>query len=503
MNIKQAKDQVENAIRAYLRKDRYGRYLIPSEKQRPLFIVGPSGIGKTAIVRQTASKMGIALVTYSMTHHTRQSAIGLPYIVKKNYGGREYSVSEYTMSEIIASVYDAMEETGLKEGILFLDEINCVSETLAPAMLQFLQYKVFGRHRVPDGWVVVTAGNPPEYNDSVREFDIVTLDRLKIINVEADLNVWKQYAYEKAVHGSVMAYLEVRQSDFYIFESTPEGKSFVTARGWEDLSDMIKLYELLDIPVDYDLISQYIQNKKTAKDFAVYYELYRKYSADYRVGEILSGNASQSIRSTLRRAKFTERLSLLGLLIDDISASCRELASLKTLLSELYPMLTDIRQASMSGSETSVLLGEKINLLNEKVMTLNKAGILTKEESDTLSSAREFMEDCVKAVSFGNFADEASRFQTVRNALSKKIEEKNALVKEVGVKMENMFAFLEDVFGEGQEILVAVSELTANPYSAVYIASYGCESYSKHNKELLFFEREIELASKADEISEI
>ena len=75
MNIKQAKDQVENAIRAYLRKDRYGRYLIPSEKQRPLFIVGPSGIGKTAIVRQTASKMGIALVTYSMTHHTRQSAM--------------------------------------------------------------------------------------------------------------------------------------------------------------------------------------------------------------------------------------------------------------------------------------------------------------------------------------------------------------------------------------------------------------------------------------------
>ena len=69
--------------------------------------------------------------------------------------------------------------------------------------------------------------------------------------------------------------------------------------------------------------------------------------------------------------------------------------------------------------------------------------------------------------------------------------------------MENMFAFLEDVFGEGQEILVAVSELTANPYSAVYIASYGCESYSKHNKELLFFEREIELASQADEISEI
>ena len=127
-----------------------------------------------------------------MTHHTRQSALGLPYITKKEFGGKEYSVTEYTMSEIIASVYDAIEESGIREGILFLDEINCVSETLGPSMLQFLQYKVFGRHAVPEGWVIVTAGNPPEYNRSVREFDVATLDRLKVINVEPDLKVWRE-----------------------------------------------------------------------------------------------------------------------------------------------------------------------------------------------------------------------------------------------------------------------------------------------------------------------
>ena len=48
------------------------------------------------------------------------------------------------MSEIIASVYEKIEQTGNKEGILFIDEINCVSETLAPTMLQFLQCKMFG-----------------------------------------------------------------------------------------------------------------------------------------------------------------------------------------------------------------------------------------------------------------------------------------------------------------------------------------------------------------------
>ncbi len=37
----------------------------------------------------------------TITHHTRQSAIGLPFISKKEYGGREYSATEYTMSEIV------------------------------------------------------------------------------------------------------------------------------------------------------------------------------------------------------------------------------------------------------------------------------------------------------------------------------------------------------------------------------------------------------------------
>ena len=118
----------------------------------------------------------------------------LPFIKEKIYGGQTYSVTEYTMSEIIASVYEKIEQTGIKEGILFIDEINCVSETLAPTMLQFLQGKTFGNQKIPQGWIIVAAGNPPEYNKSVREFDIVTLDRIKKINVEANLDVWKEYA---------------------------------------------------------------------------------------------------------------------------------------------------------------------------------------------------------------------------------------------------------------------------------------------------------------------
>ena len=197
MNIKEAKEEILHTIQIYTRKDAHGQYLMPSVRQRPVLLIGPPGIGKTAIMEQIARECGIGLTAYTITHHTRQSAVGLPVIVKRNYQGHEYSITEYTMSEIIASVYETIEKTSCKEGILFIDEINCVSETLVPTMLQFLQNKTFGTHPVPAGWIIVAAGNPIEYNKSAREFDIVTLDRVKRIDVEPDLAVWKEYAWAK------------------------------------------------------------------------------------------------------------------------------------------------------------------------------------------------------------------------------------------------------------------------------------------------------------------
>ena len=167
MNIKQAKQEIINTVQAYLTKDETGEYAIPVERQRPVLLIGPPGIGKTAIMEQVAQECGINLVSYTITHHTRQSAIGLPFISKKTYDGEDVSVTEYTMSEIIASIYDQIEQSGIHEGILFLDEINCVSETLAPTMLQFLQCKMFGNQKIPEGWIIVAAGNPPEYNLSL------------------------------------------------------------------------------------------------------------------------------------------------------------------------------------------------------------------------------------------------------------------------------------------------------------------------------------------------
>ena len=159
MDIAQAKQELRRTIRAYTAKTEDGVYRMPRRMPRPVLLRGPPGIGKTAILSQLAQEEHIGLAAYTMTHHTRQSALGLPVIVGRTAAGKTFRATEYTMSEIIASVYEQMEKTGLREGILFLDEINCVSETLMPAILQMLQNKTFGVHSLPEGWLIVAAGN--------------------------------------------------------------------------------------------------------------------------------------------------------------------------------------------------------------------------------------------------------------------------------------------------------------------------------------------------------
>ena len=271
MNIKTAKQEISNSVQAYLAKDDKGQYLIPTTRQRPILMIGAPGIGKTAIMEQVAQENKIALVSYTITHHTRNSAIGMPQVVDMHFDREAFSVTKYTMSEIIASVYRKMSITSVKEGILFLDEINCVDESLAPQMLQFLQCKTFGNYRVPDGWVIVVAGNPKEYNSSVRAFDIATLDRMKKMEIEPDFNVWMEYAWKSRVHSMVISYLYSHRDNFFKITIEEEEKSFVTARAWEDLSDMLKAYEHLDYEITVDLIKEYVQDDLIAEDFIEYY----------------------------------------------------------------------------------------------------------------------------------------------------------------------------------------------------------------------------------------
>ena len=501
MNIKQAKEQIQNAMKAYFTKNEYGDYAIPIERQRPIFLMGPPGIGKTAIMEQVAQELRVGLVSYSMTHHTRQSALGLPFITRKVYGGKEYDVSEYTMSEIIASVYDMMESSGLKEGILFLDEINCVSETLAPSMLQFLQYKIFGRHRVPDGWIVVTAGNPPEYNNSVREFDIVTWDRLKRIDVEPDYEVWKEYALNRGTHPAVTTYLDIKKADFYKIESTVDGKRFVTARGWIDLSDMIRLYEKHGMKVDEALVGQYLQNPKIAKSFAIYYDLFNKYRSDYQVDQILAGKASNVIKGRAIAAKFDERLSLLGLLLDGIGEQLRAVCNAEASQTELLAALKNVRMdLARPKADPLAALDRQISHRRTALETGRKASSLSEDRQRALHGAIAALEEEKELLMKAPPADGKAAFAVLKKDFDGRTQAMKKQADAAGAQLSNLFRFCEEVFGDGQELLILVTELTISRYGAHFISRYGCKEYFAHNKELLFYERQKEIIAELENL---
>ncbi len=491
MNIREAKEEVKNIVRAYLAKDEAGMPCIAEEHQRPVLLMGPPGIGKTAIVEQIASELNINLVSYTITHHTRQSAIGLPSIVHRRFDGEDYAVTEYTMSEIIASVYEQIECSGIREGILFLDEINCVSETLAPTMLQFLQYKTFGTHKVPDGFIIVTAGNPPEYNNSVREFDIVTLDRLRRIDIEADYTAFKEYAYRVKLHGAIMAYLDIRKDRFYEVHADTERKSFVTARGWEDLSEALKTYESLKLPISESLMAQYLQDEETASDFALYYELYKKYADLYRIPEILAGTAE--IDDKLKRAPFDEKLSLIGLLTDSLNAEFRayrdEQAAGELLLDKLKKYGTRLKAAQEEAAvaQTAAILDSIIAEEVDKRARLKKANMLTREaESDSLR-----VESILKgyAAKLKTITSARDAFAYVKDEFNKAEELRQQHIKVTDAHLTNVFAALNQAFGQGQELVLFLSELNAGYFSLKFINECGNESYYEHNKILLLKDR--------------
>lgn len=496
MNIAQAKEQIKHAMRAYFTKDEFGNYRIPIEKQRPVFLIGPPGIGKTAIMEQIAAELGVGLVSYSMTHHTRQSALGLPYITTKSYGGKEYQVSEYTMSEIIGSVYDLMRETGKTEGILFLDEINCVSETLAPCMLQFLQYKVFGQHRVPPGWILVTAGNPPEYNKSVRDFDIVTWDRLKRIDVEPDYEVWKAYARSKGVHPSVTTYLAARKKDFFKVENAADGRHFVTARGWDDLSEMIKLYEENGIAIDERLIGQYLQDRRTARDFALYYDLFNKYRSDYRIDSILEGEISETIVLRAQRAQMDERLSVLGLLFDAVLAKLKAVCETENVLEKLSGTLRVLRDAP---GDMAQALDERTQAYAADMEAGRRASSLSQQAQREIQRVMLTLET-YRAEWLTSPAQAGEGFAWLKARFAREVEALRSEAKQAGQALENAFRFCEKAFEDGDEVLIFVTELTADYSSARFIGHYGCDSYYMHNKELQFEQRQTEIIKRIDQM---
>ena len=496
MNIQEAKKEICNTLRAYLAKSERGDYIYPLVRQRPVLLIGPPGIGKTAIMEQAAEECQVGLVAYTITHHTRQSAIGLPEIVKKNYGGREITVTDYTMSEIVASVYDCMEKTGHKEGILFIDEINCVSETLAPAMLALLQNKTFGSHRIPAGWVLVAAGNPPEYNKSVREFDIVTLDRVRRLNIEPDCGVWLKYAEQHNVHPAVISYLMIKKEQFYFVENTVDGKFFVTARGWEDLSRLLQSYESLGIEMNAELVGEFLQREETARDFSAFYQLYMKYGEDYEIPAILQGSLSdEKLKEKQKMASaggFEERFAVVNLIRSALREHLQVYEKADRQITALYETLVYLKKYLKKTADLSVIT-EFVENQKNSLQVKSKMELISLREQENQNAVFRKLEQYVTDLKKEHCSYAEEGFDKICIYFEKEIEYRHVLEETVQKELQNAFAFIQECFGEGQEMLLLLTGITADKEMTSFIAQNGCPAYFQYSGMLLYNKEEKEL----------
>lgn len=497
MDIKKAKNEIKNTVRAYLLKDSSGNYKIPANRQRPVLLIGPPGIGKTQIMEQIARELETGLVAYTITHHTRQSAVGLPFIKEEEFNGEKYSVTEYTMSEIIASVYSKIRDSGLKEGILFIDEINCVSETLAPTMLQFLQCKTFGNRKVPEGWIIVAAGNPPEYNKSVHEFDMVTLDRVRKIEVDAEYSAWREYARENRINAAITSYLELRPQSFYKAEADVDGIQFVTARGWEDLSCLLNVYKELSIDVDEEIIYEFIQHRETAKDVAAYLGLYKKYQDDYGINSILAGNVPSSVYERIYRASFDERLSVVNLLTSGLAVYFDKTFLYHFIADKWYGFLKTFKEGLEGCKDPSILYKELYKDYEADTETKKKAGFYTKQQEECYNRLLEML--------WQNRPDPGNTdgaFNQAKEGFGRWNKELEGLEDETGAVLENVFDFMEAAFGNGQEMVVFITELTMDSKAVSYLSENKCVRYLQYNEELMAGTKKAQILSmlEKDEI---
>lgn len=419
LNIAQAKESLVTAATLYFLQDDAGRYRVARRRARPICLMGPAGIGKTEIVTQVAQELDLALCSYSLVHHTRQSLLGLPRLETCTIDGIDQSCTRYTMSEIVDAIHATMTATGRKKGILFLDEFNCVNESIRPVMLQLLQDKTLGTHAIPDGWMLVLAGNPTQYNKGAKELDAVTMDRLRILQVVPDLKSWLPYGRSHGIHPTVISFLEENPTCFYRHNATTN--ELVTPRGWEDLSVQLHLMEELGYTTTTAFIAQFFQSPLVSQQFFAYYRRYATLLSGGLLNQVF--DRDPAVIAKVSGLSVQDRWALIAAILSRVQAQAQDIATQEETVNYVHSVLLSNRPQLKKGNSQAVdllyaLAGEAATpqgrtallscidaLQGNNVWTETKAyfqtnlvGVLNASTTKTLTQAENAIFICTQAL---------------------------------------------------------------------------------------------------------
>ncbi len=202
-----------------------------------------------------------------------------------------------------------------------------------------------------------------------------------------------------------------------------------------------------------------------------YYDLFNKYRSDYQVDKILAGKADDAIKNRARAAKFDERLSLLGLLLDGITEHLRNVCRTEAAALQLMETMKSMRlELAKPGADLSELLAKQVVNKQNALTSGRRASSMSREDQFTYENVIAILEEQRGALAKERPADAKAAFEIIKGDFDKRTKALKKAAADAGKKLSNLFVFCEEVFREGQEVLILVTELTLSPDCARFIS---------------------------------
>jgi hypothetical protein len=200
------------------------------KKQRPIFLWGPPGIGKSEVVAGIAEEMEGLMIDLRLAQMEPTDLRGIPFYNKDN-GKMDWAAPVDLPDEETASQY--------KTVILFLDEMNSAAPAIQAAAYQLILNRRIGKYHLPKNVVVVAAGNRESDKGVTFRMPAPLANRFVHLEMRCDHDSWQQWAVSNKIHKDVVGYIGFAKNDLYNFDPRDASRSFATPRSWTFVSELL------------------------------------------------------------------------------------------------------------------------------------------------------------------------------------------------------------------------------------------------------------------------
>jgi hypothetical protein len=242
--------------------------------QRPLFLWGPPGIGKSELVEGITRELGGLMIDLRLGQMEPTDIRGIPFY-NKDIGKMDWAEPVELPDETIASQYPVV--------VLFLDELNSAAPSVQSAAYQLILNRRIGKYRLPDNVVMVAAGNRESDKGVTYRMPTPLANRFIHQEMKVDFASWQEWAVNNNIHKDVVGYLSFAKQDLYDFDAKSASRAFATPRSWTFVS------QLLDEEEDNDTVTNLIAGT-VGEGLAVKFMAHRKVASKMpNPTDILSG----------------------------------------------------------------------------------------------------------------------------------------------------------------------------------------------------------------------